>query len=206
MDFKVGDRVKVKSGILQSSYCKSGECGIVVEAETETATVKWDNDYKEALRSNICLRYPPCASSVFNCDLVKEDKAMYASELMELARKEPEKYEGKRYKVLSVNDALGAPIRDFEGYIVERVKVFNGALLIDESSASNCTAFIDNRAELEEIPQPVPFMEAVNSRKKFKYFDWDNYYSPSAVMRILASNTNDTVLKLINDNQWLIEA
>ena len=60
--------------------------------------------------------------------------------------------------------------------------------------------------EWELVPLSVPFMEAVNSRKKFKYFDWDNYYSPSAVMCILAAYTNDTVLKLINDNQWLIEA
>lgn len=84
-----------------------------------------------------------------------EDGKMYASELMELARKEPEKYEGKQYK------ASGDVILKRTGDRADTdIITFKYGCPIVEGHA---TAFMSARTELEEIkpePKPVPFIEA----------------------------------------------
>lgn len=89
---------------------------------------------------------------------------LYASELMELARKEPEKYEGKRYKVLGLccigpeRQCYGEVIVDSEGRL--------------QGKGYDNWAYINSNTKLEEIkpqPQPVPFMEAVKAMKQGKF-------------------------------------
>jgi len=82
---------------------------------------------------------------------------MYASELMEKVIKEPEKYEGKRYK--------GYPIKDADGNNYEELIVKNGNLCIDDGDD---WAYINSHTQLEEIPQPVTWQEALEAFAKGK--------------------------------------
>lgn len=82
---------------------------------------------------------------------------MYASELMEKVIKEPEKYEGKRYK--------GYPIKDADGNNYEELIVKNGNLCIDDGDD---WAYINSHTQLEEIPQPVTWQEALEAWAKGK--------------------------------------
>ena len=193
MKCKEGDRVKVRSDLKEGQIY--GGCNITsdmarLSGKTVVITSCCDDRY------HIASLWEHWTDEMFE-GLVKEESKMFASELMELARKEPQKYEGKRYKVVS-----GSPLENGSQTFYECV-MCKGSF---KSPGKNLYLAVFDDTKLEEIPQPVSFMDAVNSRKKFKYFNWDNYYSPSAVARILASNTNDTILRLINDNQWLIEA
>lgn len=82
---------------------------------------------------------------------------IYASDLMTEARKNPEKYEGKRYKV--VQDY--AITLNKTGFFTE-VTFKHGWL--ESDGGYNCAVFMDT--QLEEIkpePKPVPFMEAVKA-------------------------------------------
>ena len=84
---------------------------------------------------------------------------MYASELMEWARKNPKEYAGKRYKV--VNTCVFEPLYDV------KVNTF-GNLVCGEGEDM---VYINTHTQLEEIPpkpKPVTFMEAVNSGKNVK--------------------------------------
>ena len=76
---------------------------------------------------------------------------MFASELMELARKNPKEYEGKKYKVASgiAVDGFGKCYKEFG---INRDGCF---------STDNLMIFTNSDTKLEEISQPVPFMEAV---------------------------------------------
>lgn len=90
-----------------------------------------------------------------DCDymeLVKEDGKMYASELMELARKEPEKYEGKRYRVLGLC-CIGPERQHYSTVIVDSEGKLQG-------KGYDNWAYINSNTKLEEIPQSVPFAEA----------------------------------------------
>jgi len=82
-------------------------------------------------------------------------KRMFASELMEKARKEPQKYEGKKYKAVG-----GNVIVDLNGENFKDAYVANGELKV----GAHVHARISSKLELEEIPQPVTFMEAINVR------------------------------------------
>ena len=77
---------------------------------------------------------------------------MYASELMEKIRKEPEKYEGKKYK--------GYPIMHPGGKLYDELTVHDGVFVVEEDSN---WAFVSSHTELEEIPQPVTWQEALEA-------------------------------------------
>jgi hypothetical protein len=84
----------------------------------------------------------------------EESKVIYASELMELARKEPQKYEGKRYKVRdTLIDRHG---KEYETAIFKsgNLRTYGGNMLF---------AHANSMTQLEEIPQPIPFDEAVKA-------------------------------------------
>lgn len=79
---------------------------------------------------------------------------MFASELMELARKEPQKYEGKRYKV-----SEGSAMYNCATHLRYTECEIKGGRL--QSGAFPMMTFSDT--ELEEIPRPVPFLEAAKA-------------------------------------------
>jgi hypothetical protein len=90
---------------------------------------------------------------------------MFAYQLMAEIAREPERYKGKRYKVTEGNaiHLFGSTYRIVEVY--------------DDGVASNCMTLvgvdgdrrtanvisITSRTELDEINQPVPFMEAAKA-------------------------------------------
>jgi hypothetical protein len=98
------------------------------------------------------------------CWIVKEEERMFGYELMALAAKEPGKYEGKRYKVTACRaDHWGKPYG-----IVEVCRDFNAVnsmtlVGVDGDKRTAELVSITTRTELEEIPQPVPFLDAVKA-------------------------------------------
>jgi hypothetical protein len=89
----------------------------------------------------------------------EESKMIYASELMELARKEPQKYEGKRYKV-----AEGCAVDVISGERVYSIDIAGGRFYSNNYGVAITTSVV-----LEEIPpepKPVTFMEAVEAYGK----------------------------------------
>ena len=82
---------------------------------------------------------------------------MKAYDVMKLAAENPQKYEGKRYKVRdTLIDRHG---REYETAIFKSgdLRVCGDNLLF---------AHVNSKTELEEIPQPVPFLEAVKAKGK----------------------------------------
>jgi hypothetical protein len=82
---------------------------------------------------------------------------MFASELMELIRKNPEKHEGKRYKV-TVGDRLfaGGTPHGYKECIVKNSEICSN----DNASFALC---IFSNTEVEEIKQPVTWQEAIEA-------------------------------------------
>ena len=86
---------------------------------------------------------------------------MFASKLMELARKEPEKYEGKRYRVLGLC-CIGPERQHYSTVIVDSEGKLQG-------KGYDNWAYINSNTKLEEIPpepEPVDFMEAVEAYER----------------------------------------
>lgn len=128
---------------------------------------------------------------------IKEEPRMFASELMELARANPKEYEGKEYKVIhgAIFDADGNEHTTFKinSYLQ---CVSNGRVMYFSS---------DTKLEfIEPIPVSVPFMEAVNSRKRIKHVEWAHYYILPEVFERLGALTTNTATRLIG-GQWIIE-
>jgi hypothetical protein len=85
----------------------------------------------------------------------EESKVIYASELMEAARKEPEKYEGKRYKV--TDTLIDRHSKEYETAIVR-----SGTLRV--KGDNELFAHVNSVTRLEEIPpepKPVTASEAM---------------------------------------------
>jgi hypothetical protein len=81
------------------------------------------------------------------------ERKLFGSELMELARKEPQKYEGKRYK------AVEYFVLDGSGKARPVALVREGSLIFPDCMS----AYIASETTFEEIkpePQPVSFNEA----------------------------------------------
>jgi len=122
-----------------------------------------------------------------------------AYELMAKAAAEPKKYEGKRYKV------DGCALHDPRGRMQDRVIIRNGALEID---GANDWAYINSNTLLEEIPQPVSFMEAANSGKRIKPTRpnegkaWD-FHRLDHWIRLFGQDGGNPLFYL--NSQWLIE-
>lgn len=76
---------------------------------------------------------------------------MKAYELLKLAAENPQAYEGKKYKVVS-----GVAINYF-GKSVNEFVIDDGAF----QDIDMITVYISNYTEVEEIPQPVSFTEAI---------------------------------------------
>lgn len=83
---------------------------------------------------------------------------MKAYELMKLAAENPAEYEGKRYKVVS------GYLYDFTGHSHKEFHFNRIGQVVDETLA----IYFSNDTEIEEIPQPVPFMEAVKAYSEGK--------------------------------------
>jgi hypothetical protein len=179
-EFKVGDRVHVSNGGCTFSAYKDffKENGLEFYkqswAEGETAPVgdytiaatgkHYRNYYSTLylLRSGDRKIYIAHNDSSFLTLVEKEEsKVIYASELMELARKNPEKCEGKRYKVVTGSRMYNSGTR----LRYSECEVKHGRL----NSSDGYLVMIYADTLLEEIPpepKPVTFMEAVEAYEK----------------------------------------
>jgi len=111
--------------------------------------------------SNAKVRFKECVTCCSESELkpIERSKVMFASELMELARKNPKEYEGKKYNVIT------GIIRDCAGNMLDKIVIHDGvAMNIDHTHV----AYICSYTTLEPLPQPVSFMEAANSGKRIK--------------------------------------
>jgi len=80
-----------------------------------------------------------------------------ACKLMVNAHDDPQKYEGKQYKVVD-----GSPLYS-AGQELSKCEVHTGRLTVPNNSARTFAVYSDTM--LEPIPQPVPFMEAAKIYK-----------------------------------------
>jgi hypothetical protein len=81
---------------------------------------------------------------------------MYASELQELARKNPEKYNGKEYKII---DGI---IMNYTGKKFERIFINEYGELTNLFSEQ---LFFSFDTQIEEVKQKVSFFEAISNPK-----------------------------------------
>ena len=142
-----------------------------------------------------------------DCDymeLVKEDGKMYASELMELARKEPEKYEGKRYRVLGLC-CIGPERQHYSTVIVDSEGKLQG-------KGYDNWAYINSNTTVEEIPpepKPVTFMEAAEANEngktvECKIYGCFNVYRPHMTAGMIDQSGRAVSANEILHGKWYI--
>ena len=56
-----------------------------------------------------------------------------------------------------------------------------------------------------EYQKYVTFMEAVNSKKRFKYDGWCEYHHFQIVLDMLIGNTDEKSRNMVNSKKWIIE-
>ena len=133
---------------------------------------------------------------------------MKAFDLMKAAYENPEKYEGKKYKVVR-----GSSLGDSDENIYECI-VRDGRIC-KHNAHSILPIFADTQLkEIEPEPKPVSFMEAVNSGKRFKpeswhpglsrYKDDDNEYR-DLYDNLMMFEGRQMLNKEIINGLWLIE-
>jgi hypothetical protein len=135
---------------------------------------------------------------------------MKAYELMALVAKEPERYEGKRYKVTAGNSThLGERYSTVE--VHKDFNAENGMTLVGVKGddATKLLVSVTTRTELEEIQEPVDFMTAVKANYEDKtiicrYGEEITKYRPKA---FLCDQDNDPISSSeILFGKWYIEA
>jgi hypothetical protein len=132
---------------------------------------------------------------------------MKAYDLMKAVVENPEKYDGKRYKIVE-----GAAIR-FNGQLCSEIVVKDGMIQPRWIKGTGCQAFVNIYCELEEIVEPVDFMTAANSGRCIKPLhpreeSIRGYLSLTQWLYWFSVNgsiyNRDNALKYLND-LWLIE-
>jgi hypothetical protein len=179
MKYKVGDRVKVRSDLeVGQKYEGHNVTSAMARLNGKTATIT------ECCHD--CYHINPLwehwTDEMFEGLAKGESKVIYASELMELARKNPEAYEGKMYKVVEGSRMYNSLTRtgcsecevrygrmtasdDFLVMIYADTLLEEGAFIANVATRVYCT----ESTMLEEIlpePKPVLFMEAVEAYEK----------------------------------------
>lgn len=198
MKYKVGDKVKVRSDLeLYKVYGTDSFTSRMEEMKGKTVTIAHVSEDKYSIKE---FGYG-WTDEMFE-GLVKEDKTMYASELMELARKEPAKYEGKRYKV------VGGTAITHSGEDIENVTLVLGGF-----ADRNYRLYVSDNTELEKIPQPVSFMEAVKAYSEGETVECKTIpygtekYIPSerSLDDVLRSSGGHIRVKEILHGEWFIK-
>jgi len=198
MKYEVGDMVKVRSDLEldRRYYNETGEHDSFVDS---MAAFRGKNVVIEKItgsgKYNIAGDLMNWTDEMFE-GLAKEEGKMFASALMELARKEPQKYKGKRYKVTDT-------LCDRTGRVYKTARVKNGELECDEPPFFY--AHINSRTILEEIPQPVSFMEAATQWNRIKHESWGEYVTVENAMRMIGHMHPGTIHEIVKDNRWFIE-
>ena len=154
MNFNIGDKVMVRKDLEVNkmygadSFTPDMACML---GKQVTISQTYDDTYKI---NECCYRWTDEM-----LEPIKEEP-MFASELMELARKNPQEYKGKRYAV--INACVIEPSNGKKLYEVEVNR--SGKLVCGDNKN---WAYINSYTELEEIkpepPKPVPFMDAVKA-------------------------------------------
>lgn len=120
-----------------------------------------------------------------------------AYDLMKQAAENPQKYEGKRYKVVTY-------AVDIRGNLIEEFRINRYGEFV---SKGGWLVYIKSDTLLEEIktdPKPVSFMEAVSSGKRIKHEGWTDFYKIHEACRLLACLTQSEIADRIK-GKWLIE-
>jgi hypothetical protein len=128
----------------------------------------------------------------------KEGEKMKAFELMKLVAENPQKYEGKRYKVV-----LACVIEPTHNKKLYETSVRNGQLIAGDDDN---WAYVNSHTELEEIPQSVPFMEVVKAYSKGKTIKCERNggykeYSPCGLKNAKIGLYPDDIF----DGEWFIK-
>ena len=157
MKYKVGDKVKVRSDLEGGKVYGADSFVWGMESmKGNTVTIARVSEGKYGIKG---FGYYWTAEMFEG--LVKEETKLFASELMELARKEPEKYEGKRY------DVVDGAVVDINGHEHSEFKV-NRCGTFEDIKGEQLRLYVSDITELEEIPPPVPVLEAIKAYSEGK--------------------------------------
>jgi VanZ family protein len=149
--YGVGDKVKIRSDL--EAEQKFSDCRVTKDMEDwagKEVEITEATTHFNRYRVKGCQRY-------WTDEMLesKEDKrvSIKACKLMVEAMEDPQKYEGRKYKVLDT-------LIDRHGKEYETATFRHGVLKVDGEMSY---AHVNSITALEEIPQPVPFMEAVKA-------------------------------------------
>lgn len=121
-----------------------------------------------------------------------------AYELMALAAKEPEKYQGKKFRVVN-----GAAISYGSKHAYTEV-VFDGDDFVNQVGNS-FRLFFSSITELEEILPYVTFEEATKSEMRIKHDNWGGYVCLSGAIYLLSTYPSKSLRTMLSEKKWLVE-